>query len=245
MDTTNKTIAPVKLPRIDLGREFIVHLCLKGMSKSTDVFLDIVDEDSGVDNSEEIANNVKAFASIAKYRRRPIEIAITESVAVSVDDSDSVASWRIAYDVNDENGPYPMGNPPKFLIQEGVAFGRILTIARLGIRVTCHVEFLFPPLKDGTGTETEMRLPIRPSGDAERAFFDEIRSVRGVKLDANERDRARYTFTLTRLQSQDITLSLFFPYTTDNGSTMIAEIIDRASEIAQSMVKFERRTVRP
>jgi hypothetical protein len=231
------------LPRIDLRRYSLEHVCFAAVFEDAEPFMDIIVKDVG-DGAPSGSDEERGFGSVVKYRRGSVEYAITETVAIDRVEDGEVAFVRIAYDVNDEDGPYPLGRPPKSLRQEGLVFGRILRNDST-IPFSCHAEFSFPAPDDGPGVPTSLGLPMRPIGDSDEAIYDEIRGVSGVKYGTQDTRRLQYMFSLERAPDRSVSLTLGFGYFATPDIALPRNLIARASELALKFVPVDRRGGRP
>lgn len=236
----------VALPRIDLRHQSLEHICFIAVFEDTGPFAGLVsmdgedDEDGRHDSDDE----GRGFGSVIKYRRSRVEYAITESVGIDRFKDSDVAMVRIAYDVNDEEGPYPLGTPPKSLRREGLVFGRLLA-NQTTVPFSCHAEFSYPALEEGSAVATSLSLPLRPISEADEEIYDEIHAVTGAKYGAQDERRLQYRFRLEREPDRGVSLSLWFGYVATPDAELPRNVIARASELASKFVPTDRKGGRP
>jgi hypothetical protein len=173
---------------------------------------------------------------MAKYRRSSTRHLLTETAWRRIDQGGIAA--LIAYDTETEEDPIPTVPVPKELRHEGVLFSRIASLGS-ELRIACHTRYAFKARADGSSVPTIVGLPIRPSGDADKAF-DEIWSVQGGKF-SEESEKLSYSFTLSRSRDREVGLDIRFTTRSKLDESLPAEILDRANEIGQRLVPVDGR----
>ena len=224
------------LPRLDLVRRQMTHMCMQFYIEEPNIFLDLLRDDTGDASSfAEVIDN--QFFSFAKYRRSGVEHMIVESVA-PLEDSAELAA-RVAYDVATEDSPLPSGRVPKALRHEGELFHRLTRLSDAP-HCLCHAAFQFPASSEGQSVPTKVGLPIRPSGDADQVF-DEIWSVRGLKYGDKEEEKLSYSFSLSRYSDGTVELEIRFATRSPVDAHLPLKVLSRACELANGLVPNARK----
>ena len=95
---------------------------------------------------------------------------------------------------------------PRFMQEEAWLLDCLMAV-EVEPLVRCHATFEYRGSPD---LQTAIPLPFPPADSDRFSPFDEIRGVRGVKFEYDSDRLTEYSFTLDRLPSEDIALSLDF-----------------------------------
>ena len=192
-----------EFPRLDLAKAHVTFLAFSALIKQEDVPAELL---------ETLLPGGQDFVAAARYSRRRVMHAITESIIpLRHEESGNLAALvGVQYRSGDQTPSEPI---PAELRVKGQVISRTKDLEDLDI--DCHVDiFLSEEEAAESGIGLLLPLTAGPASEpnTERdSFFDEIRGIRAVKRIAHDQGTAiEYSFFMDRPLNDAVSLSIDF-----------------------------------
>lgn len=224
MPLTPEWEIPTEWPKLDLPKYHLIRLGLVWSVPFTDWAEEQFGELLGPDGS---------FIAVLSYTRGRVLHYRVETAQLGPDEDDPLLV-TVQYRCDTEGLP----EVPKFL-QEAAWLLDPLMAVQVASAVECHADFTFP---DSPRLRTVVPLPSSAAPlDVSPYVIDEIRGIRGVKHDDEEFGLPGYSFTLDRLSTNEIALSLDFVQAAGPPDGAAKAALDNAVFIARRLAWEERK----